>query len=659
MSIKNSGLGKKNNVNIDELLFLNNYTKHSVYSKEYKKIQVSKTFNYDQELNVNINLIGDLLHKCFFQIDLPVLDIKDNIITDSKYKTLKNNKLSNIQTEIDFFTEEYNNFYNYSNIQISIYNELKSIFVLKNLTIEFLKSKINTSLNDLSDDINKFKLLVDANILSQINIIAYINNLTSLDNLDSIIKEVDKMYLNIINYLNYYHSNKVYQEKKYNYTNTGKISYNWVKNIGHHYFNNFEFNLDGHIMDNYSNDYLHIYQSHNISSDMVENYNNMIGNNNNIYIKKSTPNYIYTPLLFWFCKDISQSLPLVGLMNSKLKINAHVNKLSNLIYFQDWEDYYNNILIIDILRKDHDINDDTNTIVKKINNVQVELILPENIYRYKCTVLNKQILDLKFTGINSDSILNNYGSTDSDGNKYLSLDDFIYLMNNLKTDTLLPENTKILLGDYHYFVDYNYLLSLVPKPNINLIAEYCYVDDVEKKLLATKRIKYLTEIHNEIILDINKNSIYDSLNEFNGLVKEIYYFSQLKLNLEGKSKYGESQLNNYINNNIEKIELKLSNEHNLFEFNNMEPYYLLESQVPDGVNYTSFSLDPNNIQPTGTLNMSNIKGQNVEIILNQDDYNTYYNNKNNPNKLGAIFKILYVKYNLFEVEKGKGKLLYY
>ena len=38
-------------------------------------------------------------------------------------------------------------------------------------------------------------------------------------------------------------------------------------------------------------------------------------------------------------------------MNSKLNINARTNKLDNLIYFQDWEDYYNDILTLHIPRK--------------------------------------------------------------------------------------------------------------------------------------------------------------------------------------------------------------------------------------------------------------------------------------------------------------------
>ena len=285
-------------------------------------------------------------------------------------------------------------------------------------------------------------------------------------------------------------------------------------------------------------------------------------------------------------------------------------------------------------------------------------MIPENIYVYKCKRIDKKVLDYKFSGINSDSILDNYGSEDSDG-KYLSLDDFIYLMNNLKTDTLLSNNTKMLIGDYHYFIDYNYLLNLIPKPNVNLVAEYCYVDDVERKFLATNKLEYLTEIHDEIILDINKTSIYDTISELNGLIKDIYYFSQLKLNTDGKSRYGKSELSNYENKYIESVELKLSNDHNILEYNDFNPYYLLKSQLLPGVKVTTFSLNPNDTQPSGSVNMSSIDSKNVEILLNDEYLSKYYNSKINSSNKGSLFKIIYTKYNQLIINKGKGLLKYY
>lgn len=657
MSIIDDGL-KNNKFNFENYIFNSKHKKYTMYSTEFKKINLTKVFNYDQNISFLINPNGDLLHRCFFEIEIPIINFNDSIINNDDYKTLKKNKLENINNEIEYFTDEYNNFYNFSNIQLIAYSEIVKILELKNITLEYLQIIVNSVSNNYSEQLKEYKLLVDANIITHVDIISYINNLSDL-NITNVNNQTKKIYTNIINYLEYYHSNKVYFEKKYNEINNGKIFYKWIENLSHHYINNFEFFIDGVSIDTYSNDFLNIYQSHNIKKELKESYDKLIGNNKNIYENYTTTNYIYTPLIFWFCRDISKSLPLVSLMNSKLTINGKVNKLENLIYFQDWETYYNDIITLYIPRKNHNIDEEKNIVSKyDLDYDTVEIILPENIYVYKCKRIDKKVLDYKFSGIDSDSILDNYGSEDSNG-KYLSLEDFINLMNNLRKDTLLSSNTKKLIGDYHYFIDYNYLLNLISKPKINLIAEYCYVDDIERKFLSSNKLEYLIETHDEIILDINKTSIYDTIGELNGLIKDIYYFSQLKFNLEGKSRYGESELNNYKNKYIESIELKLSNDHNILEYNDFNPYYLLKSQLPEGVKITTFSLNPNNSQPSGSVNMSTIDSKNIEILLDDDYLTSYYNNKININNKGSIFKILYTRYNELIIDKGKGILKYY
>ena len=147
----------------------------------------------------------------FFQLEIPILNLKDTIITSNDYKTLKSNKLNNIK-EINYYTEEYDNFYNFSNIQILVYIEIIKLFELKNITLEYLQSIVNSVSNNYSEVIVEYKLLVDENIISHVDIISYINNLSEL-NVNLVLNEIKKKYTNIINYLEYYHSNKVYFQK--------------------------------------------------------------------------------------------------------------------------------------------------------------------------------------------------------------------------------------------------------------------------------------------------------------------------------------------------------------------------------------------------------------------------------------------------------------
>jgi hypothetical protein len=239
-------------------------------------------------------------------------------------------------------------------------------------------------------------------------------------------------------------------------------------------------------------------------------------------------------------------------------------------------------------------------------------------------------------------------------------------MNNIKTDTKLSEGTKISLAGYHYFLDYNYLLNLISKPKINLLMEYGFIDNYEKQIMATNKLEYVVETHHEIILDINDTSLYDSLNDMSGLIKDIYLFGRRKTDLNGISLYGKSQYTNFDTGIIENIELKVSNEYNLFEHYNIgrDTYanvitYLLNAPLPDGVWFKTFSLHTDNVQPSGFANMNHIKGQNIAVILNQILNNLYYNGKNNPNKLGIEFKIIYTKYNIMEVNNGNLEFTFY
>ena len=62
-----------------------------------------------------------------------------------------------------------------------------------------------------------------------------------------------------------------------------------------------------------------------------------------------------------------------------------------------------------------------NTIIKKdfgeFNYDSVELLLPEHIYKYTFKTINKYVLDYTYYGIDSSSIINEYGIDDGNGNK--------------------------------------------------------------------------------------------------------------------------------------------------------------------------------------------------------------------------------------------------
>jgi len=644
--------------------------KYSPFSLEFKKFISSQVFDYGQNISIEIPVVGNVIYRCFFEIELPVLNFTDSIITDSRYIEYKKNKLANITNEINYWTQQINNMSLYSNIQINGYVEAKKILKLNNITLSFLQSRILNIFNGYQDNLYKYTLLIDSNIIKSIDILGYIIGLTTF-NISDIETTIDSMYNNNINYLEYYQSNKIYSTNQYNIVNTGKLLCKWIDYLGHFYFNFFEMNINGFTLDNYSNDYLHIKQLHSIHIDYKNNYNKMIGNTDDIY-NQGIPNIIYTPLIFNFSNinDSTNSLPLVGMINSSIKINSRINDLKNLVYLQDWEEMYNKLLLVTIKRKDHIIDEKLNTITRAdLPYVTVNILIPSYIYQYQCNTVDKRVLDTVYPGIDSNTILKEYGSYNEEYNTtVLTLDDWIALMNVITTETKLQESTKITLAGYHYFIDYNNLLNHISKPKVSLLVEYGYFDNYEKKIMATTNLEYIIETHHEISLDINENSLYDSLNNLNGLIKDIYTFTRQRLYSTGISKYGKINMIHYVGNpnTIDSITLNISNEYNLLEYynttfdtyNNVQSFYNLTSSIPTGVWFKTFSLNTEIVQPSGCINMNAITGQNVAVVVN--DYNDiYYNMKTNPNKLGTEFKLIYTKYNILKVQNGTADLVFY
>lgn len=636
-----------------------NYTP---FGMEFKKIIATYLYNYGMNFSIEIPVIGNILYRLFFEIELPVLNFTDSLIKNETYITYKSGQLSNITNEITKWTDYYTTMNGFSNIMIEVYVEAKKILKLQNITLSFLQSRVLNIINKYSTDLYKYRLLINPNILTGVDIAAYIIGLNDFV-IETIETTIDKQYNNNINYLNYYYGNINYYTKKYQTVNEGKILCKWIDNLGHFYFNYFELVINGNTFDNYSNDFLHIYQTHSVSSHFKENYDRMIGNTDEIYINKGSPNYIYTPLIFSYnnINEPSQSLPLVGMMNSTIKINSRINDIKNLVYLQDWNAMYEELKTVVLRRDQHDIDANNCVSIADLPYERIELKLPENIYIYYCSTVNANVLNAKYPGIDSTTILNNYGTEGE-----LTLDDFIYLMNVIKTETYLDENDKIAIAGYHYFIDYNYVLNLIPKPKISLLSEYGFIDNYEKEIMAQNSMDYVIKSHHEVVLDIDDKDLFDSLDDMDGLLKDVYVFGRKKLNLNGISLYGKSEYSNFDSTYINEIKLNVSNEVNFYEyyniakdsFNNRESYEYLNYPVPYGVYYKTFSLFTNSIQPSGFINMKNIIGKNIAVLMN-DNYQDYYNSKNNPYNLGIEFKILYTKYNIANVNNGNLELKFY
>lgn len=649
--------------------FKKKYRKHTVFALEFKEIYTEQQPNYGDTVSFNLS-DGDLIYRCFIQVEIPQLFFNDMIIKSTDYSNWKNNYLLKLNNQLIKWTNLYNNLKNYALIELQLYQQLLTLFLSDNITLNNIKELVIRFNNINKVQKNKYVNLIDVNLYNKINISGYllsINLLLTYDliatinyiSINTIKDTLNQMYLTIIEYLKYYHTNWKENQKVYDKFSLGNINFAWSQYLGHYYFTRFELEIGGQMIEQYSSDQLHIYQYHHLKEEQINNYNIMIGHQSELYdfnsnIKPSK--ILLIPLLFFFNKTVSSALPLVAMKNTSVTITLTINKLKNLIYFRDWEnEYYNNCIIEteytkqpnnNFNYKSYEYNTTKKTLTYYLNNIN----------NYTLGILYPQLLinDINF-------ILTTYGI-----NNIMELNDWIYFRNNIYKYPDIQNK----LGGYDQYIDYNYLLNLIKQPKIKLLTECVFLDDVERKKFVSSKLEYVIESFQENIFDVNNLPLFDGEISIDRPNKYLKWFIQPKNFLNGLCEYGKVTPYNYnyskyyINTifnkqiiTLNQIELLNQQIDNLF-YNYVQSYQSLNRILPDQVYYYTFSLYPEEMQPSGTANLTVLKEKKFRYEMNQNFLQEYFNNKLNPNNVGLQLKILSSSYNFFVVHNGIGRIIF-
>lgn len=717
------------------------YKRYTNFSLDFKEIATNQQVEYGEEVSFNIENLGDGIHKCYIQITLPIIPgFSDNIITNSDYINNKNAKKSNIIKNQNTYSLLYSNLQSYIKLQTIVLRKLKTALQINNITITDLQTIIILFNNQYSQQLLSIKNIIDTNIINIIDIPTYILKQTGIIGtnitISDIINQLDTRYNNMNYWAKYYYNKLQYYNKLYsNITNTNNINFNWAEYLGHNFFEYFRLEIGGIEVTSYYNDYLHINQTCSLKEEYQSNYLLMIGHDqilNNYNTGAKGGNTILIPLLFWFCKDAGSVLPLIALQYQTVTITVKLNKLKNIICFENWEKIYDDLLnISSITFQDlsnttinNDLLSNQNSIIfqdlsagtinlstaRYANTVNIDTKLPINNYiinfqdrviNYKCMYINYRVLLYNFPQLQDSDInfiLNTYGipnnsqnNTSSFSNNIMYLDQWIYFMTqlpNLIGSQYININN---LGLYYPYINYNLLYSQIPVPNISLICQFVYFDEIERKKFATSKLEYVIETIEQNIYDVNKisQSTFNCDLSFTKPTKEFFWYIQPKIFNIGLSSYGQNtqllfNYRKYYNAYIIKEQSFTLDQYNIIKKNeatkynpnitdildyndesynfNVLPYKYLSNNLPLGVYYHTFSLYPEETQPSGTANLSIIKAKEYNVTFNTDFINEYFNNSNtnnlNPNKQGLLIKLLAKSYNMFIIENGHGGLLF-
>lgn len=671
------------------------YRRITNFSKELIEVSIENFPDFGENFFINIPKHGDLVHRIFFKIELPKLNIDDSYIKNQDYINLKNNRLKNILDDRNLWKTEFDKLKTYSDIQIDYYVTLQILLQSQDVSFDTIQSKTLIQKNMWSSSLDNIIFKIDEDIKDKIDLISYVLNLNlSFSTEDSSTNNtityatfksnIEKLYNNNISQLNYYYSNYVYNKKLYTELSNGNIKYSWVKNLGHHYFSSYEAELNGEQIERYSNDYFNIYQNHNLEISRVENYNQLIGNVPSVNEFSSTKeNFVmFIPGIFWFNRNSSQSLPLVAMKHSQAQINLTINNLENLIYFEDFNYEFNQITIYKLPFKDHTNNGNVlealytfNSDVSNIDISNVTYMQNERIYVYHFKYITKELLRLKFPNLTTSQINSLFTNYSTDG-VTLDLEDWIKFRINTNeySNELIELSKEINYNNHFQFIDTNYLKNKVGRPKISLFLEYIFLDEVERFKFAKSTLEYVVNFPFETITDIvNEENFTSNLNLLKP-TKDLFWLIRPKILKNGFTKFSNKDPNlynqYYFKNDklIDNLRLIIQDDiaidfkfgENLYLYSNKYQRLNRTGKKDDGYYYYySFCLYPENDQPSGSANFSVIKSKNMEIKFNKTFLSNYFNNKINLSQQNIEFLIINNYYSLLSFSKGKANKIIY
>lgn len=399
----------------------------------------------------------------------------------------------------------------------------------------------------------------------------------------------------------------------------------WVKKIGLAIIKYVDLEIGGVLIERNFSDWLNIWNELTTTDGKKQAYNKMIGNidilTNFTNGKKSYG--LNIPLNFWFCQDSGLALPLVAMIHNDIKLQIDFNDFSNV--FKESPTNYIQIIEPFCLFKKGEL------IKQNVNGI---LAIGEFIYY---DILNKYLY---------------YNKLDGDFIIPIKSNDINYIITG--STTLFIVN---IVSSSLVIIDQPYFRFNTPSIlEAYLLVNYIYLDNEERFAFLNKSHEYLIPIVNNIS-KVTHSYINSSFKiPFTNPNKIIFWIAQLNSNINANDIFNytlypiTSDYENIIENNTILINSIPRMESTDVKFyTNLQIYLNNFVSSSPGINMFSFSLNPNDYQPSGSLNFSQIDDAYIQIKANK---NINYNNS-------IITSCYGLQNNIFKVSNGLGGLGYF
>ena len=417
--------------------------------------------------------------------------------------------------------------------------------------------------------------------------------------------------------------------------NTSK-TWGYVDRLGHAIIDNISVNVGGTELDIQYGDFMYIYNELNRNDSHDDNFDVMIGNvpsmkNINVDHEEYT---LYIPLNFWFTKSTFLTFPVCAINNQNFQITVTLNEAIDCINYKGTSEPTNlpnvtsSYLLVDYVYLDlaeqslfkteqhnylieqvQDLSDNINLLTSRVNlsfdKPCKYIIWATNLDRYYNR--NKYLsfaFDNDFEKARNEfaklvwlSTRNGLDMSDVNNPKIIFSSDFVNI----------GEIPEMVTGG-------NTILETLSKKVKGIIL---FAENVNDQIKANATVDNVVLTENTITFEDMSKTIDEIKEGENTTSAQTLFLDKNTLNIRDVFNFG-----NYINrtdnpvvssalllNGREKFQQRDSNY-----FNNIVPYYNFNNKPADGINVYSFSLEPMNVEPTGTINFGMIN-DNKELIL--------------------------------------------
>ena len=385
----------------------------------------------------------------------------------------------------------------------------------------------------------------------------------------------------------------------------------WIDSIGHFIINEVYIEIGGQIIDKQYGEWMEIWNELTLNEEHKDGYNTMIGRNITINEEKT----LIIPLQFWFCKNIGLALPLIALQYHEVKIHIKLNDFDKL-----WK---KEIFKFNATRA-------TNGLVTLSSSSENFSDIDESTERYTgMSVIWSDTMEENI--IQSVDVSTNPDQLQLVGTHTAKTATDLYIIKNI------PDKT--------------YTLN-----DIRIYCDYIYLDTAERKHFA--------QIKQEILIEqVQYNGVDDYTKgtealkvtlDFNHPCKELIWINQIN----NTEKF--NQLNNFsdridagandLDNSIKKAILHLNGTERFGErtadyFRLLIPYQRHTRTPGKHIYVYSFSLNPEQNQPSGTCNFSRIDNSELHLSLKST-------------LSSSRVRVYATNYNILRIINGMGGLAY-